>query len=272
MTDSNYAQLSPLVHVVLGLNPGNFTLQGTNTYLIGQGRSKIMIDTGQGKPGYLAHLKQSLEKMNCLEISMILITHGHHDHIGGIDQVKQLFNVPVYKQNVENDPQFEHIKNGQVFITDGVSLRAIYTPGHTPDHVSFYLDQEEAIFTGDCVLGQGTAVFDNLSLMLQSLTNLLRRSPKRLYPGHGPLIENGIEVIQQYIQRRKDREEEILTLLQVGPLTSLELVERIYKEIPDDVVRAANQVVQLHLEKLIEEHIVILDSGLYSLYSLNKGI
>jgi endoribonuclease LACTB2 len=77
MNVPRFAKLSPLVHVVLGLNPGNYTLQGTNTYLVGSGRSKILIDTGEGVPEYKDLLRSSLIDAECDEISLILITHHH---------------------------------------------------------------------------------------------------------------------------------------------------------------------------------------------------
>jgi endoribonuclease LACTB2 len=179
------------------------------------------------------------------------------DHIGGIKQVKEVnpnFNIPVFKKKVGNDLDgYGEIKDGQVFIAPGVHLRAVHTPGHTKDHVSFYLEEENAIFTGDCILGYSTAVFENLSEMLSSLSKLLLLQPCRLYPGHGAVVENGIQKIEEYIAHRNDREKEILKWLEKEPLTSIGLVCKMYPDLPKNVIPAAHQVVCLHLEKLVEE-------------------
>jgi glyoxylase-like metal-dependent hydrolase (beta-lactamase superfamily II) len=183
---------------------------------------------------------------------MILITHHHKDHIGGIEQVKKLMgdqSIPVYQHRLFAKDS-KDITDGQVFETDGARLRALYSPGHTQDHMAFYLEEENSIFTGDCVLGHGTAVFEDLAAILRSLESFLQLPLKRLYPGHGAVIENGPEKIREYIQHRKDREEMILSLLTKEPASSVQLVQKIYPEIPPEVVKAANQVVCLHLAKL----------------------
>jgi glyoxylase-like metal-dependent hydrolase (beta-lactamase superfamily II) len=235
--------------------------------LVGSGKSRILIDTGEGKEAYESLLHSSLQSAGCERISMILITHHHKDHIGGIDQVKKLMGdpfLPVYQHHLFAKDAKE-ITDGQIFETQGARLRALYSPGHTQDHMAFYLEEENAIFTGDCVLGHGTAVFEDLAAILQSLDSFLKFPLKRLYPGHGAVIENGAEKIQEYIRHRKEREEMILTLLKEKAATSLELVQKIYPEIPPDVIKAANQVVCLHLAKLQGEGRVSCENDSFSI-------
>jgi len=92
-------RLSDAVYTVLGMNPGPFTLEGTNTYLVGSGSSRILIDTGEGVDAYEANLKKAVEGSGCKDIEHILITHNHPDHVGGIKSVlKQFPGASVWKK------------------------------------------------------------------------------------------------------------------------------------------------------------------------------
>ncbi|KAH6562922.1 hypothetical protein BASA62_008816 [Batrachochytrium salamandrivorans] len=220
-------KLSGRVLAVLGLNPSQFTLQGTNTYIVGTGRSRILLDTGEGAEGYQELLLDTLQNAGVTSISHILCTHRHHDHIGGIEQVRNVVSklgqnpstLHIHKRITHCDEPryleyFKPIQDGQIYETEGASLKAIYTPGHTDDHVSFTLSEEAAVFTGDCVLGQGSAIFSNLSLLMASLETLKGLMPQKLYPGHGPSIEHGaVAKISEYLEHRRQREAHILHVM-----------------------------------------------------------
>ncbi|CAG8624789.1 16809_t:CDS:2, partial [Dentiscutata heterogama] len=213
-------------------------LQGTNTYLIGTGSRKILLDTGEGKPKYLQTLTESLKKLGeDVIITDILITHWHTDHVGGIDSILQYTkenNLPtpvVHKRlNPKRDKPhltFQAIEDNQIYQTDGANLRAIFTPGHSEDHVAFYLEEENALFTGDAVLGVGTTVFESLNEYMTSLQKMKELTPGRVYPGHGPIVEDGMAKLEEYINHRLQRDQEILAVLQKSnnPLTSMQIVE-----------------------------------------------
>ncbi|KAJ3222952.1 hypothetical protein HK099_001708 [Clydaea vesicula] len=253
-----FAKLSERVHVILGLNPGKFTLRGTNIYLIGTGPKRILIDTGDGREVFTEHFRQSLKQAGCKSISNILITHRHYDHIRGIPNVLSVLKnaepekvekkpVVIWKNltSQDSDPEFVfmNINEGQEFESEGVTLQAIHTPGHTDDHMAFYLKEENSIFTGDCVF---------------SLNKLLEFNLGRIYPGHGPIIEDGRSKITEYIEHRMARELEILNLMNSEEITkiwtSMEIVAIIYKDYPKEVWPAANYGILQHLEKLREEN------------------
>ncbi|KAI9093760.1 beta-lactamase-like protein 2-like protein [Phlyctochytrium arcticum] len=261
----NFAQLSERVYLVLGLNPGTFTLQGTNTYIVGTGRSRILLhpDTGQGIPAYQQNLQDCMRKIGAESLSAIICTHRHHDHIGGVHQVQELYpTAPVYKRRTNSDMasdalEFKHLEDGQKFEVEGATLVSLYTPGHLDDHVALRLDEENAIFSGDCVLGEGTTVFDDLKRYLQSLQRLRDMRPSLIYPGHGPIVDRPLDAIQHYISHRQEREDQILKLLQStangAAVNTLSLAKQIYKDAPERLIQAGEKLIQLHLDKLMED-------------------
>lgn len=235
-----------------------FTLQGTNTYLVGQGPKRLLIDTAHGKPVWIDSLQRTLEEENAV-VDKVIITHWHPDHVGGIgDLLKVSPGTKVYK----NEPWEgqEDIQDGQLFETDGATLRALYCPGHTNDHMALILEEEDAIFTGDNVLGHGTAVFEDLAQYIDSLTLMSTQVSGRAYPAHGQVIDDAKSKILEYIQHRKERENQVLEILgrtkeaESGDTvyeTSLDLVKFIYTELGTDMYPAAERGIRLILDKLV---------------------
>ncbi|KAH8887065.1 metallo-beta-lactamase superfamily protein [Thozetella sp. PMI_491] len=254
-------RLSPACIRILGGNPGKFTLQGTNTYLVGTGSARLLIDTGEGKPSWIAALKRTLEEEKST-VSTAIITHWHHDHQGGIKHLLELFpDAKIYK-NSPGEGQLP-IEDGQMFEVDGASLTAVYTPGHTNDHMALLLRGEDAMFTGDNVLGHGTAVFEDLATYLDSLEKMRQLFSGRGYPGHGPVLPDGRSKILEYIQHRRQREDQVVQTLRTkkvgfaGPeaeaWTPMELVKVIYRDVPEELhIPAAGGVIQI-LKKLGRE-------------------
>jgi ribonuclease/clavin/mitogillin len=258
---------SERVVVALGQNPGAFTGPGTNTYLIGTGRERLLLDTGQGLPAYLPVLEQALARAGGARIREIVVTHGHPDHLGGVRGIRERFGaLRVSKRpwpGVDDAMGCEvtPIDEGSVIAVEGATLRAVFAPGHAQDHLCFVLEEERAIFSGDNVLGVGTTVIPgrggDLAQYLHSLERLLAEAPGAIYPAHGPLIPDGPGKLREYLAHRRLREQEILDALGGGLARIADIVKRIYAAYPVELHAAAAGSVTAHLVKLEREARVV---------------
>lgn len=214
-----------------------------------------MIDTGEGKPSWLRNLASVLASENT-SISHTLITHWHPDHVGGIQDLRSICpDVAIHKyrlQDRSDSDVMNPIRHEQMFEVEGATFTAHHCPGHTTDHMSFVLKEEDAMFTGDNVLGHGTAVFEDLAVYLNSLHSMREQFRGRAYPGHGELIENGPGKIDEYIVHRQQREEELLRALKEvnKEATPMELVKVVYKDVPENLHEPAAGGVRQMLRKL----------------------
>ena len=250
----------------LGQNPGIFTGPGTNTYLVGTGRERILLDTGEGCPEYLPVLADALEHVGGIRIQEIVLTHGHPDHIGGVSSILErhgsmrVSKHPWPAVDARMDFELHRIDHGSVIETEGATLRAVHTPGHAEDHLCFVLEEEGSIFSGDNILGVGTTVIPGeggcLLEYMQSLERLREEAPSVIYPAHGPCIEDGVAKIDEYIAHRLEREQQILSALDHGRERIFEIVELIYAAYPKELHAAAAASVTAHLIKLEKESCV----------------
>lgn len=307
---SSISRLSDNVVRVLGQNPGKFTLQGTNTYIIGKRSPYVLVDTGEGHEEYISVLESALRETaissNTDEphISDIILSHWHQDHVCGLPSVlsllkrlwdegkhaapfkpPRLHKYPIPAESISPKHQvlssvidslpagsFTPAADGKPLhdLADSqqlLNLHVLHTPGHTIDSICLYIPDDEALYTADSVLGQGTAVFEDLSHYISSLRKMLDLGKgtqalypyRRLYPGHGPVVEEGDHVISTYIRHRIEREEQIVALLATADQpawTTWSLVSKIYSTYPESLWLPAAHSVDLHLKKLEKDGVV----------------
>jgi glyoxylase-like metal-dependent hydrolase (beta-lactamase superfamily II) len=251
---------SDLVGRVLGLNPGMMTGPGTNTYLVGR-RDPILIDTGAGVPDYPPLLERYLGERGWSRPSRVLLTHRHRDHLGGVNQLRERFPGLRVAKMIHKDSGLpdavEDLRDGEPVEGDGATIVPVYTPGHASDHLCYYLVEEKALFTGDVILGGSTTVIPaddgDLADYLASLRRLQALDVRRIYPAHGPVIEDAQAKIREYIEHRLLRERQIVAALADGLTTIPALVERIYADVPVALHPVAAMSVESHLRKLAKE-------------------
>lgn len=239
----------PIVRV-LAPNPGPFTLEGTNTWVIGRDPS-VVVDPGPDDPGHLEAVAHAAGRT-----AAILLTHRHPDHAPGAARLSESTGAPVHAYRAEGAER--GLADGEVLEAGSVRIHTVHTPGHTPDHVCFLLEGEGRLFTGDVVLGRGTSIIDppegDMATYLRSLRALLELRPRTIYPGHGPVVFDAPSRLEEYLTHRLRREDQVVAALGSGPRSPEELVPGIYgDEVPEAMFPAAARSVLAHLLKLERE-------------------
>lgn len=217
---------------------------GNNTWLL-TGSEPALVDAGVGAREHVESLERALGSG---KLARILITHGHPDHVSGVPAL--LARWPAAR--VVNPGDDELIPAGDTV------LRAIHTPGHSPDHYCFLDETTRDVFCGDLARVGGTIVIPasqggSLSQYLESLRRIRGLSPRRLFPGHGPIVADPLALFDEYLRHRAERESQIVDALEAGCGTPAEIVPRVYGALEPRLAAAAADSVLAHLLKLEEE-------------------
>jgi len=247
-------RLSDGVRLVRAPNPSPMTLEGTNTYLVGDGDTLLLIDPGPTSEEHLAAVRDAVADAH---VAAILITHRHYDHAQAARAFADAFDAQVAGFGGPDDTVEVSVEDGARVGADGVFLTAMHTPGHAGDHLCYVLEEERAVFSGDHVLGRGTTVITwpdgDMGAYLEGVRRLQAVAPARIYPGHGPAIEDPAPVLTWYLEHRLDRERQIVDAMRAGPGTPAELVERVYTDVDVSLHRIAEMSLRAHLAKLAGE-------------------
>ncbi len=231
---------------VLAPNPGPFTGPGTNTWVVGDDREVVIIDPG---PVESSHADAIEGVVGPRVVRAVIVTHTHPDHAPLANPLARTVSCPALGHGP--GPDFapdDLLTDGSAVEFAGTSLRVLHTPGHADDHLCFQLDR--VLFTGDHIMGGSSVMVDDLRRYMTSLERLRAERWDRMYPGHGPEIEEPAAVIDWYIAHRLQREREILAAVIDGSQTVDEIVGVVYADVDVALHPLAARNVVTHLQKL----------------------
>ena len=269
-------RLTPLVRRVLAPNPSAFTFTGTQTYIIGQGDVAV-IDPGPAEP---AHIAGILAATAGERITTIICTHTHRDHSPAAAPLKAATGAQIIgcapltldddgpRADAAFDTSYapDHVlSDGERLDGVGWTLEAVTTPGHTSNHICYHLAEENALFTGDHVMGWSTTVVSppdgDMADYMRSLDKLMSRTDAVYYPAHGEPVTNPQQFVRGLAGHRKQRESQILKMLESGEGIIADMVPKMYAGIDERLYGAAGRSVLAHLIDLRARNIVNVASN-----------
>ena len=252
-------RLGPEVAGLLAPNPGPMTLTGTNTWVVGDPAetAPVVVDPGPLDPGHLDAVLAAAGG----RVAAVLVTHRHLDHTEAAAALAGRAGCGVRAA----DPAWRvgpaGLAGGDRIELGSARLEVVPTPGHTSDSVSLLLTGPGGVrlLTGDTVLGTGTTVFTrpdgDLGAYLASLDRLLEvvaeHGVTSLLPGHGPVVDDPVAVLEHYREHRRQRLDQVRAARAAGATTPEQVVARVYPEVLGTAVQgAAEQSVRAQLDHL----------------------
>ncbi len=293
-------QLTSRITRLVADNPSKFTYHGTGTYIVGEGRQVAVVDPG---PQLDSHRDALVAALRGREVVAICITHCHADHSplaawltaetgaptigfgphprlddpdadepitggdGGTGEGAEdaAGGAAVVEETTDYDFEpHQRVADGELAIAGpGFTLRAVHTPGHTSNHLCFALAEEDALFTGDHVMGWSTTVIappdGDMAAYLDSLRRVMARTDRVLWPTHGaPVTEPG-PYLEAFLAHRLDREAQVLAAVRSGRAEVAEMVALLYADVREELHKPAGRSVLAHLVKLVADGLVTND-------------
>ncbi len=226
-------------------------------------------------------------------LKYIILTHHHYDHASGAYRLREATGARIVVHRDEEalllSPEDEtgdmeipedqqeararakqwredaakatpdvRVADGDVLHVGALHLRCLHTPGHTAGHLCIFLEEERALFAGDNVLGVGTAAISppphgDMAEYIRSLHKMQALDAALLLPGHGPVVREPNRKIQELIDHRRQREDQIVALIAQGRDSVKTLVNAIYPELDKRLRGMATGQIISHLHKLQSE-------------------
>ncbi|MFF8394267.1 MBL fold metallo-hydrolase [Streptomyces sp. NPDC016172] len=247
---------------VLAPNASAMTLDGTNTWIVSEPDSDlaVVVDPGPLDDGHLRQVVATAEQAG-KRVALTLLTHGHPDHAEGAARFAELTGTRVRALDPALRLGDEGLGAGDVVTTGGLELRVVPTPGHTADSLCFHLPADQAVLTGDTILGRGTTVVAHPDGRLGDYLDSLRRlrsltvddGVHTVLPGHGPVLDDAQGAVEYYLVHRATRLAQVETAVEDGYRTAPQVVAHVYADVDRSLWPAAELSVRAQMDYL-EEH------------------
>ena len=241
-----------------------FGIPSPNVYLVQGARASMLIDSGYDEEDDHAARMAYIRQVGGPPVVGVLVTHRHRDHAGGAVRLKRDTGAPILCHRLDREAieqeRFqgvayidEELQGGETFDLGGLTLEVIHAPGHTMGSVAVLARERHALLYAD------------LRLYVQSVAALRELEPRVIYPGHGGPVIDPVARMEELIEHRRQREEQVLSQLAMGPCTVLQIRDALYTDIPEARLAIAAEQVQSHLDKLLSEARVTTGEGVYAL-------
>jgi glyoxylase-like metal-dependent hydrolase (beta-lactamase superfamily II) len=208
-----------------------------------------VIDPG---PDDDAHLAAINKRLGGATVGVVLVTHAHPDHLPLAERLAAPHHAAIQR--------YPELGDRDVVRVGTLNITALHTPGHSADHLCFWLAGEGAVFTGDLILGRGSSMVTypegDVAAYLRSLDMLATLRPRLLFPGHWDPVEDAMGKIREYRAHRLEREAQILAEVKRGSGTAKDLTRRVYGDLDEMLMPAAEMTMRAHLHKLVDDKAV----------------
>jgi glyoxylase-like metal-dependent hydrolase (beta-lactamase superfamily II) len=258
-------RLTPEIRRLTQDNPGPFTGQGTNSYLIGRaGQPQIVLDPGEDRED--GHLERLLEAIGDDPVAAVLISHAHPDHWPLAPRLAARRDAPIvaFDARAGLSPD-RRLDEGDALEAGDLRLRALHTPGHASDHLCFLVEGSRILFCADHVMGWSTTVIappdGDLRAYMATLDRLLALDVDLFLPGHGDAIREPRRRVAELRDHRNQRTAQLIGALREAPGTLAELVARVYTDVDPRLHGAARMSLLAHLEALVADQRVSVSVG-----------
>ena len=272
-------ELEPGIHRIVSIDealPGQYA---PNIYLVIGNRGSVLVDTGWGREAPTQELMNYIQEVGNPQVTHIILTHRHDDHIGGASQLHKATGATIVAHSIEKKTiqnSLDATEIGMV-VEDGdsvnlgdLTIRMVHTPGHTIGSLSVFIPERRALFTGDTVLGLGNTVImpghGDMRLYLESIHKMLSYEPTVIYPGHGPVVRNVSAKLNGIIRHRIEREDQLVSLIEERPRTVDDLLWSLYPELHKGLRHIARNQIRSHLRKLqVERRVHVTNDKRYAM-------
>ena len=237
----------------------------TNSYLVADGGVGVLVDPGFHEPASSAEVAAALGAARVTFLKAVLLTHSHGDHVAGLTLVRERWpDVAVYVHPNElgrlETPDLQNLQAlnpDRTLVVGNKTVRTVFTPGHSPGHLSYYLEADKLALVGDVVAGKGSTWVGvpegDVADYLATLDRLRSLNLTALGPGHGEMIDDPYTKLNEVRQHRLERLEQVYKALEDKPLTLSELREAVYPGVSEELAKFTEYSLLALLKKLMED-------------------